>query len=238
MKPKRIAGLSGFGDAIYIEPIVRKIAENEEKIILYTDHKQIFEHIANVEFAPYSASIITDIKLSYLHGKSDESTTQLDDLGYEKADDFSIKSKKTALLCAGYKGMRTRDEFIPEHAAIQTVVNNLNHRGYITMQISNNAQVDYNLEQIYCANYYHTLMLFKAADLIVCQQGWATALAEGLNKRCLVIFARKIAESESAFIRQVTPHKVCCKSTTKFLWDSEIIEDKNSKLEEYLDALE
>lgn len=238
MKSKRIAGLSGFGDAIYIEPIVRKIAENEEKIILYTDHKQIFAHIDNIEFAPYSASTITDIKLSYLHGKSDESTTQLEDLGYHNASDFSIKSKKIALLCAGYKGMRTRYEFIPDPAAIRIIVNALKNRGYKVLQISNNAEASYNLEQIHCESYYHTLMLFKAADLIVCQQGWATALSEGLNKRCLVIFARKIAESESAFIRQVTPRKVCCKSTTQFLWDDEITENDNMKLENCINALE
>jgi len=75
--------------------------------------------------------------------------------------------------------------------------------------------------EIESQSYFETVALFKGADLIVCQQGWGTALAEGLNKKCLVVFSDKIRKCMIEFVRQITPSKVCCKSSTRFVWDNE-----------------
>jgi len=40
VKPKKVIGLSGFGDAIYIEPLVRKLVA-QGNVILYTNYKQV-----------------------------------------------------------------------------------------------------------------------------------------------------------------------------------------------------
>ena len=220
MKHKKVIGLSGFGDAIYIEPIVRRLAE-QDNIILYTDYPQVFEHIPNAETTRYNRGAIVDKTLSYIDSKANTETTQLDDLGYKSSDEFQVAHKKIALVCAGYKGMGTRNEFIPKSRVICDIIKLLESRGYRVIHIANGTDADYGIERVKSSSYFHTLALFKGADLIVCQQGWATGLAEGLNKCCLVVFAETIATSDNRFIRQVTPKKVCCKTTTSFIWDNE-----------------
>ena len=220
MKQRKIIGLSGFGDAIYIEPLIRRLAE-QDKIILYTDYPQVFEHIPNVEAAQYNRGAIVEKTLSYIDSKANTETTQLDDLGYRSPDEFQIAHKKIALVCAGYKGMGTRNEFIPKKQVLCGIIKQLETRGYRVIHIANGTDADYGIERVKSSSYFHTLALFKGADLIVCQQGWATGLAEGLNKPCLVVFAETIASSDCKFIRQVTPKKVCCKKTTSFNWDNE-----------------
>ncbi|OQB44081.1 MAG: hypothetical protein BWY02_02880 [bacterium ADurb.Bin157] len=215
-----IRGLSGFGDAIYIEPLVRKEAL-KGNITLLSNYPDIFAHLP-VKVEKFNRERKCDKVFSYLEGKANENTTQLADMGYGCVDDFAIECKPIAILAAGYKGMSSYKEFIPDKAIMQRIIDDLCSSGYSVLHITNKSIEKYdNVIEIESQSYFETVALFKGADLIVCQQGWGTALAEGLNKKCLVFFSDKIRKCMIEFVRQITPSKVCCKSSTRFVWDNE-----------------
>jgi hypothetical protein len=217
----KIRGLSGFGDAIYLEPLVGRYTDAGHRVEVLTNFPQVFEHLP-VKCLPFDRNAIVDKEYSYLKGKSNPDTTQLEDMGYQSPDEFEIAHKPIALLVCGYKGMNSVNEFIPDRAVIERIIKDLQQNGYKVVHLTNGALERYaGTEEIRSDSYYQTLALFRGSDLIVCQQGWSTALAEGLNKRCLVVFSDKIRNSKSDFIRQITPKKVCCKVTTSFVWDNE-----------------
>lgn len=217
----KIRGLSGFGDAIYLEPLVDANCIVHGGVEVLTNYPQVFEHLP-VTCLAFDRSATVDKEYSYLKGKSNPDTTQLEDMGYELPDDFEIYHKPIALLVCGYKGMKSVMEFIPDKAIIERIIKDLHLNGYKVIHLTNGAIERYaGVETIESGSYYQTLAMFRGSDLIVCQQGWSTALAEGLNKRCLVVFSDKIRNSKSDFIRQITPKKVCCKNTTSFVWDNE-----------------
>lgn len=222
----KIIGLSGFGDSIYIEPLVRSEAE-KESIELYTKFPEVFAHLKSVKCLPFNNAAKVDEKFSYLDGKPNKSTTQLEDLGYSRPEQFELDYKPICVLAAGYEGMLTRKEFTPDKKVMQQIINDLKASGFEVLHITNKAVDKYEgVTEIESQNYFQTVCMFQGADLIVCQQGWGVALAEGLNKDCLVVFADKIRKSNLEFIRQITPKKVVCKETTSFVWDNEYKELK------------
>jgi len=215
-----IRGLSGFGDAIYLEPLARKCSEQNNVTVL-TNYPDVFAHLP-VKISKFTKSCNVDRDFSYIDGKSNPDSTQLTDMGYANAEDFTIEHAPIAILAAGYDGMGSRSEMTPNKKVLQGIINELCERGYKVLHIANNSKEKYShVTEIISQNYFETVALFKGADLIVCQQGWGTALAEGLNKLCLIVFADTIRKSALPFIRQITPQKVCCKKTTRFVWDSE-----------------
>jgi hypothetical protein len=217
----KIIGLSGFGDSIYIEPLVRNEAE-KESIELYTKFPDVFAHLKNVKCLPFNRAAKVDKTFSYLDGKPDKNTTQIQDLGYSRPEQFKLDYKPICVLAAGYEGMLTRNEFTPNKEVMQQIINDLKAAGFEILHITNKAIDKYEgVTEIESQNYFQTVCMFQGADLIVCQQGWGVALAEGLNKDCLVVFADKIRKSNLEFIRQITPKKVICKNTTRFVWDNE-----------------
>jgi len=215
-----IRGLSGFGDSIYLEPLARKEAA-EGNVTVLSNYPEIFAHLP-VKVEKFDRCRKCDKVFSYLEGKETPDTTQLADMGYDCADDFEIEHKPIAIFAAGYNGMGSRNEMTPDKAVMQRIIDDLRMCGYIVLHIANKSIEKYaNVTEIVSQSYFETVALFRGADLIVCQQGWGTALAEGLNKDCLVVFADKIRKSPTVFIRQITPKKVCCKKTTYHVWDSE-----------------
>ena len=218
----KIIGLSGFGDSIYIEPLVRNEA-NKADIELYTKYPEVFAHLENVKCLPFNRSAKVDKTFSYLNGKPNKNTTQIQDLGYSRPEQFEIDCKPVCVLTAGYHGMLSRNEFNPDKKVMQNIIDDLNHAGFEVLHITNSVIDKYeNVTEIESPSYFQTVCMFKGADLIVCQQGWGVALAEGLNKHCLIVFADKIRKSNLEFIRQITPKKtIRQKTTTSFVWDNE-----------------
>ena len=60
--------------------------------------------------------------------------------------------------------------------------------------------------------------LFLQADKVLCQQGWGTALAEGLNVPCDVVFTHRAKNGNYDFVKQITPQKVFTKQTSKAVY--------------------
>jgi len=221
---KNIVGLSGFGDAIYLEPLARKTIKDNpcDSFTIATNYPDVFAHLL-VKRIPFTRSPDNAIKFSYLPGKTNTKTTQLDDMGYDNIDQFQIEHAPIAILACGYPSMGSQDDLIPEKHVIEQIITQLKQRGYQVLHIGNGSgeRTYLGATKITSANYFQTVALFKGADLIVCQQGWGTALAEGLNKKCLVIFSHAYRTNHNPFIAQITPQKVCCKPTTHYVWDNE-----------------
>lgn len=221
---KTIVGLSGFGDSIYLEPLARKEIENVapgEQIVISTNYPDVFAHLP-VKKIPYNRNPDNAKKFSYLAGKSNPTTTQLKDMGYADSDEFVIKHSPIAVLVCGYPSMGSQSDLIPDKQVVEKVIEYLRKKGYQVLHITNGSQEEYKgAVKTSSANYFQTVAMFKGSDLIVCQQGWATALAEGLKKKCLVIFSNNFRVNHNTFITQITPNKVCCKKSTCFIWDNE-----------------
>lgn len=221
---KTIVGLSGFGDAIYLEPLARQaIKDNPDELLaVSTNYPDVFAHLMAKRIS-YSRNPDQAIKFSYLPGKANPKTTQLEDMGYACADQFQVHHAPIAILACGYPSMGSQDDLIPDRHTIEQIIAELRSRGYQILHIGNGAgdRTYAGATKIISANYFQTVSMFKGADLIVCQQGWGTALAEGLNKKCLVIFSHNYRINNNPFITQITPKKVCCKPTTYYLWDNE-----------------
>jgi hypothetical protein len=221
---KNIVGLSGFGDSIYLEPLARREIESAmpgEEIAIHTNHPDVFAHLPAKKL-PYNRKPDNAIKYSYLAGKANPKTTQLEDMGYVNTDEFMIKHSPIALLVCGYPAMGSQDDLVPEKQVVEKIVAEIKAKGYQVLHIGNGSKEEYKgATKIVSINYFQTVAMFKGADLIVCQQGWGTAMAEGLNKKCLVIFSHNFRTNHNPFLAQITPDKVCCKKSTFFMWDNE-----------------
>ena len=221
---KTIVGLSGFGDAIYLEPLARQaIKDNPDELLaISTNYPDVFAHLP-AKRMPYSRNPDHAIKFSYLPGKANPNTTQLIDMGYVCNEAFELSHAPIAILACGYPSMGSQDDLIPDKRIVEQIIAELNLRGYQILHIGNGSgdRSYAGTTKVTSANYFQTVAMFKGADLIVCQQGWGTALAEGLNKKCLVIFSHNYRINNNPFITQITPQKVCCKPTTHYVWDNE-----------------
>lgn len=221
---KTIVGLSGFGDAIYLEPLARKtIRENPgELFAISTNYPDIFAHL-KAKKTPYIRDPGDAMKFSYLPGKTNPHTTQLSDMGYVSTEQFELQHAPIAILACGYPSMGSQDDLIPSKQVVEQIIAEIKRRGYQVLHIANGSgDLAYaGTTKIVSANYFQTVAMFKGADLIICQQGWGTAMAEGLDKKCLVIFSNTYRINSNPFITQITPQKVCCKATTHYVWDNE-----------------
>lgn len=224
-----VRGLSGFGDAIYLQPIVDRICREKksgEPIYVYTNYPDVFAHLDNVVCLPYSREAKVDVDASYIDGKSNPDTLQVDDMGYtqEMRRDYITRAKPIVVFCTGYLAMGIIDEMTPLEGDVQKMIDKYIADGYKVLHLANGSKHNYNgAEKITSKSYEHTYALFRGADKIVCQQGWAVALAEGLKTPCTVLYTKRAQNSTHAkkdFITSITPKKIIYRDTTDYVYVS------------------
>lgn len=246
MTPTRtIRGGRGLGDALYVRPIAELFVKRKERVIVYSDYHEVFIG-AGVEVLPFVRMTATTIA-HYVSRKGVDGTTQWQDVclsagvstdlplrfGWKirnsnLVDDLRQKSRGRPIIMVhgGRKPMNRNDgfgiEMLPDQRAFQLVLGEL--EDCFLVQVG-------KMEQLYPLSTELSLLgkttvsdlldIASACDGVVAQCSFAVPLAEVFAKPLLAIWSRKGLGSRERFISTVTPSKLLCAATDRWVLDNE-----------------
>ena len=226
-----IRGLSGFGDGIYLYPIVRHYAKKTE-VTVSSNFPSIYKRLG-VKVIPFDRRIKVDLDCSYIAGKEDQTTTQWQDYIQGCEEGISYSADKTdfpdtdILKKHGIEGDYTvvRDYAMPMRSIFaKELLPNFIH--YVSSLVGENVVLigekettikkvpcDYDLRDATSIDDIFTLVRY--AKRVHTYSGFLIPVAEMLDKRCDVIMSQQGLNCKNTFISSITPKKLEEKSTTK-----------------------
>lgn len=205
-----VRGCSGFGDAIYLRAIVEWLLKNrgEVQYTVATNFPTIYEGL-DVKAEPYFGET-PNIDCNYTHRKEYGDTNQFQDMcinGGLPYIEYTSELKKRdpkgfVIALPLYSPMGGSPESSPMMPF---------YREYFDL-----IRKHENVLQIQSFHSFENLVkLFNEAELVICQQGWGTALAELLDVPAKVVFTQRGLDSKNKFIGSITPNKILTKSTSE-----------------------
>jgi hypothetical protein len=234
-----IRGASGFGDAIYLYPIVRYYSHLFNPLTVLTDYPAIYDDL-HVVTRPFCACVPV-LDCSYVNRKHLKETNQFQDMlinaEIKETIDFTIphkqniktlfsdsKKKKTCLIVDLYNPMGTKSaaELKPDKEKFDATIKQL-ERKYNLIFLTNDDERNAKNRLCFYGKIAFSYLcdLFQNSDLIFCQVGWPLVLAEALDKKCLLLFSHQGTRSKNNFINSITPEKVITKKSTTYFYDDE-----------------
>jgi len=231
----RIKGPTGFGDAIYMYPIVKHFIEGGDNVTVLTRHPYVFENL-DCDIAPIDDGY--DIDCNYIRRKGDPNTNQFQDMCIEagikrqiplKLDyprTFNNTTKRICLVQRPYYPMneeRLRTELMPDYTIMQRLIHD--HPDLFFVEVGQSSAYGFKfsgigLDMVDKTDYKGLLDLYSMADIVLSQIGYSVALAEALDTRIFVLFAQSGLDSEEYFFRTITPKKVITKESSYWASDS------------------
>lgn len=202
---KRIRGLSGFGDAIYLRVALEWLLKNKpDDYIVLNDFPAVFQDLP-VKIQKFNRGIIVDYDFSYLKGKGNLTTTQFEDMilnaGLSPIEFISqLKNRQLSnqtIVIPLYEGFGQKNSFynilVPKVNSFTNLVNTYNNIKYLE-------QKKYDFMEL--------IDIFNKAKLVICQVGWGIPLAEMLDTPLLVCFNQDSLKCGRVFANTITPQKI------------------------------
>jgi hypothetical protein len=242
---KTIRAGRGLGDAIYLQSVVRHLAQKEQNLTVCTDWQDVFLPLRDkVKFLPFTRQNIRIIA-HYSARKSFKDTTQFKDCcvqaGINEPVELkidwvqinkelieSIKTDKPLLVVALPRApMGRNDRFaidlLPKKDIYQMAVDILKEK-YTILQIGAGKPI-YNLENIDIDLTDKTSVtdlfdIASVADGFLGYCSYIIPLAESFNKKGLYIWANKGLRSAEQYINTITPQKILEHSNSKYFIDN------------------
>jgi hypothetical protein len=230
---------SGLGDGIYLHPICKHLAK-KDKIILLSNYPDIYKDL-NIEVKPHKTpGLHVDMRLSYVGRKPIQETNQyqdllisggLPDIPFEiewKITNKLYKTKKVCLYPEEYKPLGREDGFGKELNIDWSIIDKLKEKYKDEIEFIKVGQGITTIIQLidYAAQ----------CDFSIAPVGHLLSLSEIFNKPILTIFSRRGLSSSNPFIFNITPKKVLCKNTSKYIIDDYKFENIINKFEEVKNA--
>jgi hypothetical protein len=258
MNTIRCRGGSGVGDSFYLYPIVKHLLK-DNNVTLCCNYPEIFTGLHNKEretifkIESFRKTDI-DMHLVYSLRKKYPDTNQYKDILIQnKLPDIPLEmdwnitndyitngivelaeGKKICFLEAPHEPFARTDGFalsmVPNYEIIDKLLEDENifsvqiGRSPVPYKLKN---IDYDL--VDKTSISEMIDIASISDIFLGQIGFILPLSECLNKKNLVIVARKGLNSHIDFIKRITPTKVLCKDTSHACIDDEPFEEIQKK---------
>lgn len=207
-----IKGASGFGDSIYMRPIMEWFIKNKPgKYGLLTNFPEIFEDLP-IRITKFHSRLKADYHFTYVpHKRSDK--TQFQDLighcGFSEIPIVSnLKDRKpngSTVVIPPYPpmgGITRSSDMKPRFEEFFYFIKKYKRLVFIEESKPFKNLVD----------------LFNSASLVITQSGWAVPLAQILDVPLIVLLTRRALNSSNDFISTIRPHKLKENSITKVIY--------------------
>jgi len=240
-----IKGQSGFGDSIYLYPIVKHYTTVKNiPVTVITNFPKLFTRLPNIKTEPHTKRTPSDLRVSYSPRKYTLLSNQYQDYCYSGGVDppppFTLDwkctvdlrkelnipdNKKIAIVSAPYIPFNRTDgyghELRIDYAKMQYLLDIM--KNYFIIQVGLNVAV-HQLQgidhYIQTPDYIRTISIYDNADMIIGQVGHSIPMAEALDKKAMIIYSVKGLQSKHVFINSITPQKIHSKKTTGFIYDN------------------
>ena len=233
---KRIRGGSGFGDALYVQPVAKYYCQ-KEALEVCTDWPTVFSCL-RVNIAPFSRQNID--YLAHYSKRKEENTTQFEDCCLQagvnpKRVDYSLDwtpkkdhglPKEYVLVGLPRTPMDRTDgfgrELLPEKCGFEAA---LAHYDLPVVLIGKGApaydlKVDYDFTQKTTVS--DVLDLACNATALIGQCSYIIPLAESFDKPLIAVWSAKGLLSDEKYVARITPKKILHKPTSRYLMDDEL----------------
>lgn len=236
-----IRGGSGLGDAIYLQSIARHFVEKGHRVEACTAWGDVFRPLGDkVKVSPFRRNAI-DRCAHYAARRGVKGTTQWQDCcleaGIQEPVDLRLNWRRPAPPPIG-NGLplvlvqmprppfaRTDGygmEFLPRCEVIQRAIDTLQGRVFLVQIGSGEPLYRYRGLDLDLANRTtvpELLDVAVAADAMLGQCSFMVPLAESFNVEALFVWARAAEQSRHEPVRQMTPHKILHKPTSRAIFD-------------------
>lgn len=244
----RIRGGSGLGDAIYLRPIVEHFIRAGERVTVCSEYAEIFTGTgAKVEaFDRFNI----DVLAHYTVGKRDPSTNQWQDICASAKVDVPLSftwrvmnedllqklqrdagGRELIIVHGGRVPMGRSDgfgkELLPEKRAFDAALGALGDDCFL-VRVGKGAdlyELDVDVDLNGGTSVTDLLDIATISSGLVGQCSFAIPLAEVFDKPLLVVWAAHgMQYNMHPYIKQITPHKVLSKPTSRFVVDDWSVE--------------
>jgi len=227
---KKVRGLSGLGDALYIYPVVKELSKTL-RLSVSTDFPEIFS-LLPVKTENFYRAQEVDYNLSYLPYKESLQRTQYQDICYladlypeYSLDVYPVESHATEAIrrlkrggkkvCAvkapAYPmGSKNSEVLLPDTAIFQIIINAFKD-SLIFVSLGKNIDFE-NYENVYSlvdkTSILEYIKCVSLCDYVLTCPGNMLAIAEGYKIPSLTIFTKRGLESDVPFFSSIKPEKV------------------------------
>ena len=229
-----LRGNSGFGDSLYLYAIAKYYASIGDDVNVMTSYPMVFDSIKNINCISFNRRGFVDVDACYCKYKYDNTTNQWQDIckaaGIEYIEfgiDKPEKKITSPYICviAEYMpmGLDRCSELSPDHNYIQEIINHYKDSYEIVLigrGSTNYSGIDHDCRDI---GYNDLKSVVYNSCMLLCQQGWGTAMAEGLDVPLCVVWSHKGLLSDNRFLSSITPNKIFSKKTSIAIIDNEPI---------------
>ncbi len=235
---------SGLGDSIYLLPIAKYLQDDGMEITVLSNYPEIFAP-AGLRVEPFRRHRV-NIVAHYTAGKTNPHTTQFEDMcaaaGLPPIDfdifwqDYSesilVKeiiaqagARRIVLVHGGREPFNRTDGFgidlMPQQAAFAQVCGALadcflvgigRDKPHYSIPVERDLNGKTSIVDLF------NLALISSG--IVAQCSFAVPLAEALAVPLLAIWSQRGLDSRTPYVRSITPSKILCKPTSRYVIDS------------------
>ena len=252
---KSIRAGSGFGDTLYLYPIVKHLLLKGESLCVRTNYPEVFADL-NVPCEAFSKTA-TDIVAHYVMGKQDKRTTQYEDMcraarldcvpplslcweprNEALLDDLRQRAagRRMIVVHGGRAPMARTDgfgaELLPDQRAFIAALSVLDRDRFFMVRIGKATHL-YPLPVELDLNNQTALTdiidIASAAAGFVAQCSFIVPLSEMFDAPYLAVWAAKGLVSKDRYISAITPQKVLHKTSSSYVvddWPAERIQEK------------
>lgn len=254
MPYKRIRAGGGLGDSLYLQSIVRHLANKGEMLEVCSNWPDVFKPLqGKITIAEFSRQDI-QINAHYTMRKNLKTkqfedcciTAGLEPSKVEMKLDWKTESNsfvktiedvdKPNLAVLIYRDPMGRadkfgHELLPNKKVMNNIIGILKEKYNIVQIGSGKSLFDYNGIDLDFANkttVSEMIDVVSKCDAVFGYCSFLVPLAESLGKRGLYVWAAKGLESQTTFINTITPEKILYKDNSHYVvdsWDEKRIED-------------
>jgi hypothetical protein len=248
MRDLIIKGASGYGDSIYLYPIVKYFLMSGYDPIVMTNFPFVFKKV-DVETIDFNSDIKPDILCNYFDFKEKSKKSQFYDMKYLARVPLDLKLEidleMHSSIISGYDIKKLADgkkicviknpsvphmakallDFSPSHEQFQKIIDTKKDK-YFFVSVGYSKEIYHKLNGIdldLCDKTlaYEILYLCDIADMILTQSGFLLPIGEALDKPTVCIMSRKALKSENWSMRTIRREKVKCGESSIVIYDDE-----------------
>lgn len=254
---KRIRSGMGLGDSLYLQPVVRHLVNQGQRLEVCSEWPDVFRPLGDkVRIDRFSRQNI-QILAHYSLRKGRTDTNQFEDCclqaGIKEPVEFrldwqpvnhgliaSVRRSWKPILCVQLprNPMGRTDgfgkELMPDCRVIQQAIDKLRER-YFVVQVGAGKPIyefaGIDLDLANKTSVSDLIDVAYASDLFLGYCSFMVPLAESLSKPAVLVWSRKGLKSSQPFIRRITPKKILHRKSSRWL-----VDDEPHKLDEVLNG--
>jgi hypothetical protein len=252
-----LRGAGGFGDSIYMYPVLKYFLKKGETVEILTKYPDIYAPLRKLGLIisdRYSKA--PDTECRYAPRYSIQVTTTYQDtlilsgappslpftIEFEHPKEFAFSTNKKICVIRKptmpMKGKSGGDILIPDCSIIQRLIDKYRNDYYFVLAGNPEGEFNFPLRGIDLdltekLTIPEVLQLAFQSDMIITQCGFFIPICETLNRRCFILFSDKGMKSNYKFSPHITPRKVINNySAVNFAIDNEPFANIDAKFSE------